>query len=114
MSTPQERKFRRFTLSCPVRLKFVSGAGVAEEDAVCRNVSIGGMLLNSASLIPCGSPIEFTIILQKRAIARPIKLLGAGRVVRVEPCAVTCGFRIAVACAQPIAQMMEGVLSVTA
>ncbi len=105
MGTPQERKFRRFNFEYLVRVRFPSGTAMAAVDAVCRNISQGGLLLESARLIPYRSPVQFTITVRGGPISRPIKLIGAGEVVRVEPGKTADGFGIAVACSQPITQM---------
>lgn len=47
----QERKFRRFKLRYPVHVEFRSGELVSELDAVSRNVSTGGLLLEAPLLI---------------------------------------------------------------
>jgi hypothetical protein len=104
MSTPHERRFRRFNLSYQVHVRFPSGDSVAEVDAVSRNISICGLLLESTLPIPCRSQLEFTIILGD-PIPRLIKLGGRGEVVRLEAGATTNTFGIAVACAEPIHQI---------
>jgi len=110
--TPPERKFQRFNLSYPVRVKFPSRYSVVEVDAVSRNISIGGLLLESTCLIPHRSPVEFTITLTGLPISRLIKLGGAGEVVRLESGTAEGRFGIAVACAEPISHI-EDYLSAT-
>ena len=88
-----------------VHVKFHSENVVAEVDAVTRNISLGGLLLESDCLIPYRSPVEFTITLQGGPVLRPIKLSGTGEVVRVEPGQTADGFGVAVACSQPITQI---------
>jgi hypothetical protein len=105
METPEERRFQRFDLSYPVHVKFPSGNATAEVDAVTRNISIGGLLLESTRRIPYRSPVEFEITLAGPPISRLFQLGGAGEVVRVEPGATTDRFAIAVVCAQPIYQI---------
>jgi hypothetical protein len=107
MDTSQERKFRRFNLEYLVRVKFPSGNAMAEVDAVTRNISLGGLLLESACLIPYRSPVEFTITVRGEPISRPIQLTSAGEVVRVEPGETAGGFRIAVAYSQPITHLED-------
>jgi hypothetical protein len=104
MGAPYERRFRRFSLSYPVHVKFAAGESMVELDAVSRNVSLGGLFLDSTSPIPYGSQIEFTITLGG-AIPRLIILGGTGEVVRVEQREEANRFGIAVACAQPIHQI---------
>jgi hypothetical protein len=107
MGTPRERRFRRFNQEHLVHVRFDSGNAMAEVDAVTKNISLGGLLLESACLIPCGSPVEFTITLQRGPMSRLIKLTGAGEVVRVEPAETAGGFGIAVACSQPITETVN-------
>ena len=104
----QQRKFRRFALSYPVHVQFPAGESIAEVDAVSRNVSMCGLLLESPRSIPQGSSLDFTITVGG-PIPRLIKLAGKGEVIRVEPGAMADMFGIAVACAEPIYQI-EGYL----
>lgn len=80
---------------------------MAEVDAVIRNISLGGLFLESASPVPPRSPVEFTIIVRGGSISRPIKLKGVGEVVRVGPGGSTNRFGIAVACKQPLSQIQH-------
>jgi PilZ domain len=102
MGTPQKRKFRRFNLEYLVHVRFPSGNAMAEVDAVTRNISLRGLLVESACLIPYRSPVEFSITLRGGPISRSIELTGAGKVVRVEPGKTADGFGIAVACSHPL------------
>jgi hypothetical protein len=102
---PQERKYRRFNLRYPVHVKFHSGSLVSELDAVSRNVSLGGMLLETAAVIPQHSPVSFLMTVQAGRMVHPIKLAGEGEVVRVENVAAGAGFAVAVECKHPIAQI---------
>ena len=101
----QERKYPRFKLRYPVRGKFYSGNAISEFDAVSRNVSIGGLLLETASEIPWHSAVSFTMTVQGRGVIHPIRLAGEGEVVRVEPSGPGPWFAIALECKHPIAQM---------
>jgi len=101
----QERKYRRFKLRYPVHGKFCSGKAVSEFDAVSRNVSIGGLLLETASEIPLHSPVSFTMTVQGGKVIRPIRLAGEGEVVRVESSRPDAWFAIALECKRPIAQI---------
>jgi hypothetical protein len=76
---------------------------------VSRNVSIGGLLLESSSVLAQSQPLSFTLTVEGGSIVRPIKLLGEGKVVRVEPHLPGASFAIAVECAHPMTQM-EGYL----
>lgn len=103
----QERKFRRFDLEWPAHVRFPSGDAIAEVDAVTRNISQCGLLLESACLIPCRSRVEFTINAPAPggSTSRPVKITGAGEVVRIELRETAEGFGIAVACNEPITLM---------
>ncbi len=101
----KERKYRRFKLRYPVHGKFYSGGAVSEFDAVSRNVSIGGLLLETASDVPLHSPVTFTMTVQGGRVIRPVHLAGEGEVVRVEPSRPGAWFAIALECRQPIAQI---------
>jgi hypothetical protein len=100
-----ERKYPRFKLRYPVHGKFYSGEAVSEFDAVSRNVSICGLLLETASEIPRYSPITFTMTIQGAKIIHPIRLAGEGEVVRVEPSGPSGWFAIALVCKHSIAQI---------
>jgi hypothetical protein len=113
MHTLDKRKFRRFKLEYPVRVRFPSGDVVTEAGAVSRNISLGGLLLESACLIPYRTPVEFAITVRAGPIFRPVKLRGSGEIVRVEPGETADKFAIAVECSQPITQI-EHVLATKA
>jgi len=105
MDNLQERKFRRFNVECFVHVRFPSGNAMAEVDAVTRNISLGGLLLECGRLIPHRSPVEFTITVRGGPVSRPITLTGAGEVVRIEPGETPDRIGIAVACSRSITQM---------
>jgi hypothetical protein len=89
------RKYRRFCLRCPVLVEFSSGD------------SIGGLLLESPSVLPESQPLSFTLTVDGGSIVRPIKFFGEGKVVRVEPRGPGLGFTVAVECTHPITQMED-------
>ena len=107
MDTSQERTFRRFNFEHVVRVRFPQGNAMAEVDAVIRNISLGGLLLESSRLVPHHSSVEFTITVRGGSISRPIQLRGSGEVVRVGPGGKGDRFGIAVACSRPITQMQH-------
>ena len=102
---PQERKYRRFNLKYPVHVKFQSGNMTSELDGMSRNVSLGGLLLETTSPIPPHSPVSFVLTLRGGTIVRPVEVAGEGEVVRVQPHGLGTGFDIAVECKKPIAQI---------
>lgn len=105
MDASQERTFRRFNFEHVVQVRFPTGNAIAQVDAVTRNISLGGLLLESPHLVPHRSPVEFTITVKGRSSCTPIQLKGTGKVVRVGPGGKLDRFGIAVACSQPMTQL---------
>jgi hypothetical protein len=103
-ATSQERKYRRFSLQYPVHLK-VHSADLVEFEAISRNISICGLLLEASSLIPQHTPVSFTVTVKHNELGRPIQFVGEGRVVRVDPKTEEDVFAIAVECQRPITQV---------
>ena len=108
-----ERKYRRFDLRCPVRVKFPSGDAIAQVEAISKNVSIGGLLLECSSMIPPRRPVSFVMTVEGDQLPRPIQLRGDGEVVRIEPRKGEVGFTVAVECKHPMS-WMEGHVSAAA
>ena len=104
-SPPRERRYRRFSLQYPVRLKVHSADLMVEFEAVSRNISIGGLLLETSSLIPQHTPVSFIVTVEGTDVGRPVQFVGEGRVVRVNPKAAEEAYAIAVECARPITQI---------
>lgn len=102
---PQERKYRRFSLQYPVRVKVHSADLMVEFEAVSKNISICGLLLESASMIPQQTPVSFVVTVNVNELGRPIHFAGEGTVVRVDPKEAEEVFAIAVECQRPIAQI---------
>ena len=93
------------TLPCPPTVqnsastvKFHLEDLVSELQAVTKDVSIGGLLLESASPIPQRCPVDFVMTLHGGSVTRPIQVMGEGEVVRVEPHGLDAGFAIAIKC----------------
>jgi len=103
----KERKYRRFPLCYPVQVKFHDGDSVGELQAVSKNVSLGGLLLESASAIAEHCPVSFILHVQGGGVAHPAPLVGEGEVVRVEPSRSGAGFAIAVKCKRSISQTKQ-------
>ena len=103
----KERKYRRFALCYPVHLKVLAGNSLCELQAVSRNLSLGGLLLKSASAIAEHCPVSFIVRLQGDGVVHPVHLVGEGEVVRVEPSGSGAGFEIAVKCKRPLSQMKQ-------
>ncbi len=105
MAEREERRYRRFKLGYLVRVKFQSGGPVAEVESISRNIGIGGLLLESASMIPQDTPVTFVIRIEGEESGRPIYLGGEGKIVRVE--SDGAGFAIAVECDAAITQLED-------
>ena len=105
MSERQERKYRRFKLGYPVRVKLQTGGPIAEVESISKNISIGGLLLESTSMIPEHTPVTFLIRIEEERSGRPIYLAGEGKTVRVE--SIGKAFAIAVECKTVITQLED-------
>ena len=102
--SPERREYRRFDLEYPVHILFRLNESLSTIDAVTRNVSVGGLLLEAPTLIPPHIAVAFVMSLQGSMLPAA-KLMGEGRVVRVAPCAAEGRFAIAVECDKPITQI---------
>jgi hypothetical protein len=103
-SSAQKRKHRRFSLQYPVRLKAHSGDRVVQVDAMSRNISIRGLLMETSLMIPQNTPVSFILTVEPSELGCPIQFMGVGKVVRVDPKPAEDGFAIAVECPQRIIQ----------
>jgi hypothetical protein len=102
----EARKYLRFSLEYPVRIKLESLPTNTEIETVSKNVSIGGLLVRSLVEIPVGTRVTFVLTLHGKGAVRPVHFAGAGGVVRLEN--DTDGtFAIAVKCASPISGFEE-------
>jgi len=102
----KQRKHRRFVLRLPVRVAF-SREGVLKKIAtITRNVSVGGLLLESADPVPLRTSITLKMDLRSLS-GRTISLAAEGRVVRVESSSPHATFAIAVECKRPISEMTD-------
>jgi hypothetical protein len=96
--SPEQRKYRRFSVSYPVHVKFHLEGSVSELQAVTKDVSIGGLLLETASPIPQHCPVDFIMTLHGGPVTRPIQIMGEGEVVRVSRSGLVQDFAIAIKC----------------
>jgi PilZ domain len=99
-----KRKHPRFPLNYPVQLKF-SADGDTELEAMSNNISLGGILLQAAWPAPQNRDVEFVMTVPRTP--RPIRLKGAGRVVRIEQHSSGRGFGIAIECKRPIHRILN-------
>jgi len=105
------RRFRRFNIEYPVLVQYQTGGSTADVEAVTKNVSIGGILIRSAIVIPLNTPVRFRICIRKDKRARCIHLVGEGKVVRVESAENKAEVAIAVECDVPISHLEENLTS---
>jgi hypothetical protein len=78
---------------------------MVEFEAVSRNISICGLLLEACSLIPRHIPVSVTVTVNHNERGRRIQFVGEGRVVRVDPKTGEDAFAVAVKCQSPITQV---------
>jgi hypothetical protein len=104
---PDRRKYRRFLVSCPVHVKFHCEHSLYELQAVTRNVSIDGFLIETASPIPQHCSVDFVMTLQGGLVILPLQVAGRGKVMRIEPHGPSAGFAIAVKCKRTITQVQH-------
>ena len=90
-----ERQNVRYPLHLPVAVK----VGQEEMHTQSENISLNGILLSSASLIPAGSTVELAVGVAQ--LPRPgILLTARGKVLRVQPKA-SGNFAVAIECECP-------------
>ena len=106
-SIQRDRRYRRFSLRYPVRVRFYCQDRISELDAESRNISIGGLLLETGLPIPQHSSVSFTLTLQGGRMVRPVELAGEGQVVRVQSNECGDGFSVAVQCHRPLIEIAQ-------
>ena len=102
-----QRRYRRFPLQYPVRLKVQCADSAIELEGVSRNVSIGGLLMETSRMIPPHTPVSFVMTVHWAHAIRPMQFTGEGEVVRVDARTETAAFAIAVECQRPITQLED-------
>jgi len=107
MGNQEERKHRRFQLEVPVCLTFQAGNSAVEIETISQNISIGGLLVKSAVMIPVHTPVTFIMSVQVEEAVHPIYLAAEGKVVRAEKSRYAATFVIAVECRATIMQLEE-------
>jgi len=101
------RRYRRFELAFPVRMKVHCGSTDTEIETVSKNVSLGGLLVRSALPIAPRTPVTFVLSVHGEQAVRPVHLAGDGEVVRVETNEAEASFALAVKCNAPLTQLEE-------
>jgi hypothetical protein len=102
IETLHQRKNLRFSLHYPIRLEFSSGGRNFQVDALTRNLSVGGLLLESPYPIPMDCSVNFTISAEGEQMVCPLEFAGSGEVVRVDPVLPGLGYAVALRYARPI------------
>jgi PilZ domain len=109
LSQTPARKHRRFLLQHPVRMTVHFADSAVEIEGVSRNVSIGGLLMESSRRVPPHAAVSFVMTVRGKHALRPMQFKGEGKVVRVDPSVDTkkekAAFAIAVECQRPITQL---------
>jgi hypothetical protein len=106
-SYPTARRYRRFDLQFPVSLSFAADGAPRAIEAISKNVSVGGVLIEAGDQVPLRTQVSLMMNVVGPRSRRPVRLMGEGEVVRVEPAGAGAGFSIAVECRQPIAEIEE-------
>lgn len=88
-----------------MQLKFHANNLLVEAEAVTRNISMGGSLLDTATLIPEQTRVSFVLTLRGWPLIRPILVKGQARVVRIEPAKDASGFVMALQFVGPIIEI---------
>jgi PilZ domain-containing protein len=102
-----DRRYHRFNLEFPVRVKFLMGVANVQIDSVSKNLSIGGLLIRSTIAIPTHTELTFTLSVYGKEAVRPTYLVGEGEVVRIAGDEKEENFLVAVECKVPVAQLEE-------
>jgi hypothetical protein len=106
MSSPQTppRRDIRYPLNLPVSLKLAHKEMCGRSE----NISLGGILLSSAFLIPEGSAVEVEVeVAVARVPCRGTQLSARGKVLRVRP-KPTGDFAVAIAFESPFEFALQG------
>ena len=103
----QVRKHRRFDLQFPVSLYCAGGEEERRIEGTSRNVSLGGLLIDTHERLPLGTKVGLTMELSGRSTRRAIRLSAEGQVVRVETARAEADYAIAVECKGLISELKK-------
>jgi hypothetical protein len=78
----ERRSGARFQVRCPVYLSFRDGDSEVEINAVCENVSTGGMLVKAVSAVAPQTLVTCHVSLQSKEF-RPVHLVAEGELLRI-------------------------------
>jgi hypothetical protein len=82
----ERRAARRFTMTLPLKVRYVLDNGSIEETAETRDISFKGLYFSTSTDVQTGSPIEFVLTLpQQITLAGDVHIRCYGKVLRVEP-----------------------------
>jgi len=101
----QARRYRRYRLQAPVKVSFPLGDSVLELETVSRDVSEGGLLVESNVPLPRDSHVFLSMHVQSRDEERAVFLEGQGAVVRVAQ--ERSKYVIAVRCIRPLSEVQS-------
>lgn len=101
------RKYRRFDLQFPVSLLCSAGEVAKRIEGTSKNVSLGGLLVNTREQLPLGAKVGLTMELSGRSTRRAIRLSAEGEVVRVEATPTDADYAIAVKCTGLISELRK-------
>lgn len=96
MPHQERREHPRYTVRVPVSVR-VSNGDSREISVESENVSWDGILLSSESRMPEGTTLGLVVVIQP-ATAPQFRLIGKGKVVRVEQQSCAAKFFIAIRC----------------
>jgi len=105
MPSPQQplRRYVRYPLHLPVSLRL----GDREISTQSENISVKGILLSCAFLVPEGTPVELAVIVGTSPSPN-VFLFGRGKVLRVQQKA-SGNFAVAIECERPFGLTRQSV-----
>jgi hypothetical protein len=80
---------------------------MSELETVSKDISLGGLLVRSASHVPTGTSVTFELSVHGRQSVRPVHLIGDGMVVRTEKVPADGTYVMAVKCRAPISELQD-------
>jgi PilZ domain len=98
----QRRTSPRFALRYRAHVDYSLDGTEHPLECITKNISLGGVLLESPALIPVNCPLRFVIKAAGEKKTRQIQFKGRGEVVRVQLDPLGSGLVVAVRCVHPI------------
>ena len=103
----RQRKHVRYELEFPVALRCLVEGEVRELMAKSRNISLGGLLVEAAEVVPWNCDVEFEMAVHTDPVRPGLHLRGVGHIVRVEPSAQGSNFLLALQCEGPMRRVLD-------